>query len=445
MRTQGGLDIDPDLERLARDAEEACRNEVACIERLSEHNFLKVLGSFRSVGVTDQDFAGTTGYGYNDRGREVAEAVYASVFGASRALVRCQISSGTHALALCLFGLLLPGDEVLFATGEPYDTVRDVIGMNGHTPGSLAELGVRWRVIPRDGEDHKLHVDKLCERLYEAVTRRTKVVFVQRSRGYAWRASVSVDEIARMARAVKARKPDTVIVVDNCYGEFAEDREPTEVGADIVAGSLIKNPGGGIAPTGGYIAGASAMVERIAAKLTAPGVGGAIGPSLGQARLILQGLFLAPQVVAESLAGTQVAGHIFRALGYATLPGPGEKPSDTVLAVKFGDQKRLLTFCRGFHLASPVNARYAPEPAPLPGYTDSVIMAGGTFVQGSSSELTVDAPVRPPYIAYLQGGLSRHHVKLAVLSGLTALLRRGILKPPEIVLHARGNDSDEFS
>lgn len=447
MRTQGGLglDIDPGLERLARDAEDACRNEVACIERLSEHNFLKVLESFRSVGVTDQDFVGTTGYGYNDRGREVAEAIYASVFGASGALVRHQIISGTHALALCLFGLLLPGDEVLFATGDPYDTLRDVVGMNGHTPGSLAELGVRWQVVPREDENHKLDVDKLYERLREAVTDRTKVVFVQRSRGYAWQASLSVDEIARIARAVKAQKPDTIVVVDNCYGEFTEDREPTEVGADLAAGSLMKNPGGGIAPTGGYVAGTTSLIDRIAAKLTAPGVGGAIGPSLGQARLILQGLFLAPRVVAESLAGTQVAGHIFRALGYPTLPGPGEKPSDTVLAVRLGDQERLLAFCRGFHQASPINAHYAPEPAPLPGYTDSVIMAGGTFIQGSSSELTADAPVRPPYTVYLQGGLSRHHVKLAVLSGLTALLRRGILKPPEIVLHTRGNDSDEFS
>ncbi len=423
----GGLDIDPDLAALTREAEAACRSDLERIDRLAEHNLARVLQAFREAGVTDYDLPGTTGYGYDDRGREAAEAVYARAFGAEAAIVRHQISSGTHALALCLFGLLLPGDEILFATGDPYDTLRNVVGMDGPVPGCLAELGVTWRVVPRDSESPALDV----ARIREAVRDRTKVVFIQRSRGYAWQPSVPVSEVERLARAVKADKPDAVVVVDNCYGEFTEDREPTAFGADIAAGSLIKNPGGGIAPAGGYIVGRRAPIERIASRLTAPGVGAAIGPGLGHARLILQGFFLAPTMVAESLAGTRVAGHVFRALGYPTLPGGEEAPPDTVLAVKMFDEERLLAFCRGFHLASPINARYAPEPGPLPGYTDGVIMAGGTFVQGSSSELTVDAPMRPPYIAYIQGGISRRHVKLAVLSGLTALARRGILRPGE--------------
>ncbi len=434
MRSSGGLDIDPGLAHLALDAEGAAGPEIRRIEQLVGCNLLKVLEAFRAAGITDHDLVGTTGYGYGDAAREASEAVYARVFRASAALVRHQICSGTHAIALCLFGLVLPGDEVLFATGEPYDTIRGVVGMDGPTPGSLAELGVGWRVLPRAHDEGcraaGVDADALCARLGEALCERTQVVFVQRSRGYAWQASLSVDDIARIVRAVKTRKPDAVVLVDNCYGEFVEDLEPIEVGADVAAGSLIKNPGGGIAPAGGYIVGEKALVERIASRLTAPGVGLAIGPSLGMAGLILQGLFLAPGTVGESLVGARVAAGVFRALGYPVLPEPGEKPSDTVLAVRLGDEERLLSFCRGLHEASPVNARYAPEPARVPGYADSVIMAGGTFIQGSSSELTVDAPIRPPYVAYLQGGLSRHHVRLGVLSGLTALLRRGILDAP---------------
>ncbi|MGE5584311.1 MAG: methionine gamma-lyase family protein [Bacillota bacterium] len=424
-----GVDIDPGLAALMREAARACTPDIERLDALAGRNLARVLEAFRDVGVTDQDFGGTTGYGYDDRGREVTEALFARVFGAEAAIVRHQIVSGTHALALCLFGLLLPGDEVLFASGEPYDTLRDVVGMAGPVPGSLAELGVTWRVVPREGGGQALDVDRIRRALHE----RTKVVFIQRSRGYSWQSSVPVHEIERVARAIRADKPDAIVVVDNCYGEFTEDREPTAAAASVVSGSLIKNPGGGIAPAGGYIAGKRHLIERIAARLTAPGVGAAVGPSLGQSRLILQGLFLAPVMVAESMAGTRVAAHVFRALGYPVLPDDREQPSDTVLAVRMFSRDRLVTFCRGFHLASPVNARYAPEPCALPGYSDSVIMAGGTFVQGSSSELTVDAPLRPPYTAYIQGGLSRHHVQLAVLAGLTALARRGMLRPAEAV------------
>ncbi|MCR4401703.1 MAG: methionine gamma-lyase family protein [Firmicutes bacterium] len=422
---ESDLGIDPSLAALARETEEACKQEIGRIDALARRNLGRVLRAFRENGLTDQDFGGTTGYGYDDRGREVAEAIFASVFGAEAAIVRHQIVSGTHALALCLFGLLRPGDEILFATGEPYDTLRDVVGMGRRVPGSCAELGITWRVVPRNVERRDLDVGEIRR----SVGDRTRIVFIQRSRGYSWQPSVRAAEIEQIVRGVKAEKPDALVVVDNCYGEFTEDMEPTAVGADVAAGSLIKNPGGGIAPAGGYVVGRRELVQRVAARLTAPGVGGAVGPSLGHSRLILQGFFLAPVVVAESLAGTTVASRLFRALGYPTMPDEREARSDTVLAVRMFTRRRLLAFCRGFHVASPVNAKYSPEPSPLPGYADSVIMAGGTFVQGSSSELTVDAPLRPPYVAYVQGGLSRHHVMLAVLSGLTALSREDMLEP----------------
>lgn len=419
MNRNHDLDLDASLMELFRQGRDAERGNLSRIEGNLRENFRKVLEAFRSVGISDQDFSGNTGYGYDDRGREVTEEAYAAVFGAESALVRQQIASGTQALSLCLFGLLLPGDEILFATGKPYDTLQTVVGMDKQVPGCLAELGITWKVVPS--------ID--IETITHAVTPRTRVVFIQRSKGYSWQRSVSCRTISEISTAVKARKPDVAVVVDNCYGEFIETVEPTEVGADIAAGSLIKNPGGGIAPTGGYIVGRKALTERIATRLTAPGIGGEIGPSLNTSRLMLQGLFLAPQMVAESLTGTCIARYVFQSLGYPTLPDGEEIPSDSVLAVKMGDKERLITFCQGFHVASPVNSLYRPEPSPLPGYTHEVIMAGGTFVQGSSSELTVDAPICPPYIIYMQGGLASYHVELAVLAGLTALKRHNLLEP----------------
>ncbi len=445
LNRQHGLDIDSDLMELFRKSREAARTKLLDIESNLRENFLKVLEAFRSVGISDQDFAGTTGYGYDDRGREVTEEVYARVFRAESALVRHQIASGTQALSLCLFGLLLPGDEILFATGMPYDTLQTVVGMDSKTPGCLAELGITWKIAGMTaGEDSDsgnsftgtsgskapaVLDEQAITAIADSVGSRTKVVFIQRSRGYSWQRSVPCQTISKIVQAVKARNQNVVVVVDNCYGEFTETVEPTEVGADIAAGSLIKNPGGGIAPTGGYIVGRKDLVDRIATRLTAPGIGGEIGPSLNTSRLMLQGLFLAPQMVAESLRGTCVAGHVFRLLGYPTLPDENEVLSDNVLAVRMGDEERLLTFCQGFHVAGPVNALYRPEASPLPGYAHKVIMAGGTFVQGSSSELTVDAPICPPYIMYMQGGLLHYHVELAVLSGLTALKKRNLLEP----------------
>jgi cystathionine beta-lyase family protein involved in aluminum resistance len=421
---QDNLDLDPDLVELFDEGRERERDNLSRIDSNLRHNFAKVLESFRSVGISDQDFAGTTGYGYDDRGRDITEEVYAKVFRTESALVRHQIASGTQALSLCLFGLLLPGDEILFATGKPYDTLQTVVGMDKQIPGCLTELGITWKVAP-----WSVQRDSTFKSIADSVSSRTKVVFIQRSRGYSWQPSISCLTVSKIAQAVKSRNRDVIVVVDNCYGEFTETVEPTEVGADIAAGSLIKNPGGGIAPTGGYIVGRRDLVERIATRLTAPGIGGEIGPSLNTSRLMLQGLFLAPQMVAESLSGTCVAGHVFRALGYSVLPDANEIPSDTVLAVMMGDEERLLKFCQGFHVASPVNSLYKPIPSPLPGYAHDVIMAGGTFVQGSSSELTCDAPMCPPYIMYMQGGLLRYHVELAALSGLSALKRSNLLKP----------------
>jgi cystathionine beta-lyase family protein involved in aluminum resistance len=442
LNRQSNFGIDPNLMELVREGREAERENLSRIESNLKENFMKVLESFGSVGISDQDFAGTTGYGYDDRGREVTEQVYAKVFRTESALVRQQIASGTHALSLCLFGLLLPGDEVLFATGKPYDTLQTVVGMDKQIPGCLAELGITWKVIPEEvkrdpafsrtcsSEAPVIADNRDIDAIADALSSRTKVVFIQRSRGYSWQRSVSCLTISKIVQAVKARNRDVIVVVDNCYGEFTETVEPTELGADIAAGSLIKNPGGGIAPTGGYIVGRKDLVKRIATRLTAPGIGDEIGPSLNTSRLMLQGLFLAPQMVAESLSGTCVAGYVFRTLGYPVLPDANEIPSDNVIAVMMGDEERLLRFCQGFHAASPINALYKPVASALPGYAHNVIMAGGTFVQGSSSELTVDAPICPPYIMYMQGGLLRHHVELAVLSGLTVLKKRNLLEPP---------------
>lgn len=422
------LNADHDLTELFIKSKEAKKSRLQNIEDNLKLNFTKILNAFKAVGVSDQDFTGATGYGYDDRGREITEKVYAEVFRAEDALVRQQIVSGTHALSLCFFGLLLPGDHILFATGKPYDTLQSVIGMDKQFPGCLAELDITWDIVPGTA-DTGFDEDKIAL-IADSLRNNTKVVFIQRSRGYAWQHSVSCRTIAKISEAIKSKNPDLVIVVDNCYGEFTEPVEPIETGADIVAGSLIKNPGGGIAPTGGYIAGRKDLVARIATRLTAPGIGGEIGPSLDTSRLMLQGLFLAPQMVAESLSGTCVAGNVFRLLGYKVLPDINEIPSDNVLAVKMGDEERLLTFCQGFHSASPINTLYRPVASPMPGYAHNIIMAGGTFVQGSSSELTVDAPICSPYIIYMQGGLLRYHVELATISGLAALKRHNLLEPP---------------
>ena len=383
-------------------------------------NQAKVLRAFQETGVAEIHFAASTGYGYSDIGREKIEQLFAHVFQAEAGLVRVQFASGTHAIACGLFGALKAGDRLIAAAGAPYDTLRQVI--HG-APGSLTEWGVTYEEAPllADGAVDLPLVVALAQKPD------TRVVFIQRSRGYSLRPTLSVTEIGRIIAAIKAAAPDVTCVVDNCYGEFTEEREPSEVGADLVCGSLIKNPGGGIAPTGGYVVGRKELVERAANRLIAPGIGTEVGANLGVNRLILQGFFLAPHVTGEALKGAQFTAALFAELGFGVRPTYDADRSDLVQAVELGTAAGLVAFCEAVQAASPVDAHVRPEPWDMPGYTDQVIMAAGTFVMGSSIELSADGPMRAPYAAFFQGGLTREHVIIAALSAANQLLHRGIL------------------
>ncbi len=382
-------------------------------------NQAKVLRAFQEARIGDHHFAATSGYGYNDAGREKIEEVFARVFGAEAGLVRVQFSSGTHAISCGLFGALRAGDRLVAAAGTPYDTLRQVI--HG-APGSLTEWGVQYEECPLK-DDLTVDLERLAQMAVGA-----RVVFIQRSRGYSLRPTLDVEQIGRIIARVKAADPNVICVVDNCYGEFVEEREPAQVGADLVCGSLIKNPGGGIAPTGGYVLGRKDLVERAAARLVAPGIGGEVGANLGFNRLILQGLFLAPHVTGEALKGAQFTAAFFSLLGFGVRPTYDAFRSDLVQAVELGSPEGLIAFCGAVQAASPVDAHARPEPWDMPGYADQVIMAAGTFVQGSSIELSADGPMRAPYAAYFQGGLTRQHVMWAALNAANQLAARGILK-----------------
>jgi len=407
-----------DWDKLAEAAEAKAAERLREADRVAERNQWKVIRAFQKHKVSETHFADSTGYGYNDRGRETLDAVFADIFGAEAALVRPHIVSGTHAIAVALFGLLRPGDELVFVAGSPYDTLHPVIGRSRDGSGSLADWGVISRMVPllSDGR-----VD--WSGVKAAAGERTKVFAIQRSRGYSWRPSFTVDEIEEMARRLKEIKPDAVVFVDNCYGEFVEEREPTEAGADLVAGSLIKNPGGGLAPTGGYIAGRRELVDRVAARLTAPGIGAEIGAMLGTTRALFQGLFLAPLFVNQAVKGSIFAAAVFGELGYETRPAWHEQRTDLIQAIRFRSREQLIAFVRAVQRAAAVDAHVVPEPAEMPGYDDPVIMAAGTFIQGGSLELSADAPLREPYIAYMQGGLAYAQVKLAVRLAVEALSR----------------------
>ncbi len=403
----------------ARRHEQALRGAFERIERLADHNQEKVLNAFNRCQVSDTDMFGSTGYGYGDRGREQLERVFASVFGGESALVRPAFASGTHALTVGLFALLRPGDRLIYATGEPYDTLHPVIGLRTGGSGSLAEFGVSFAAVdllPGGAVD----LDGLRELLavMHAGRRRRTVVALQRSAGYAWRRAVTVREIGEVVRLAKAVDRDALVLVDNCYGEFTEELEPGDVGADLTVGSLIKNPGGGLAPTGAYIVGSRSAVDAAGQRLIAPGIGGESG-SHESYRLYFQGLFMAPHIVAEALKGKVFAASVLTEAGYTCEPhqesGGG---GDIVLRVRLGSADRLVRFCQAIQQASPVGSHVAPEPWGMPGYADPVIMASGAFVQGSSIELSADGPLREPYIAYLQGGLTYSHVKIAILHAL---------------------------
>ncbi|MEL7634987.1 MULTISPECIES: methionine gamma-lyase family protein [Sporomusa] len=394
---------------------ETARPLFAAVDDIAEQNTAKVLKAFRNHQVSEYLFRTTTGYGYGDSGRERLEAVWAELGGAEKALVRTQFVSGTHALACVLFGLLRPGDELLAVTGAPYDTMQTVIGYKVHTPGSLKECGIGYRELPMNPEGVNIAA------IAGYMRKNTKIALIQRSRGYSLRKPLSIAEIKAVCAEIKRHNPECICFVDNCYGEFVDTLEPTAVGADIMAGSLIKNPGGGIAPSGGYIAGKGELVDMASYRLTAPGLGGELGASLADSRLLYQGLFLAPHVVAQSLKGAIFAAVLFDLLGYKTLPQADDIRSDIIQAIELGSPEKMIAFCQGLQQYSPVDAHVHPVPGPMPGYTDQVIMAGGTFIQGSSIELSADGPLRPPYIVYLQGGLTFEHAMLGILGAASAI------------------------
>ncbi|MFZ5988840.1 MAG: aminotransferase class I/II-fold pyridoxal phosphate-dependent enzyme [Bacillota bacterium] len=415
--------IDGKVLKIADSAQKNIREEFKKIDCVKEFNQFKVIRAMQNNSLSDTHFPGTTGYGYDDKGREVLDAVYKDVFKAEDALVRHQIVSGTHALALCLYGNLRPGEELLSVTGKPYDTLEEVIGLRGEGGGSLKEFGVSYNQVELK-EDGSLDYNAI----EKAIGEKTKMVLIQRSRGYVWRPSLSIDEIGKAIGFIKDIRSDIVVLVDNCYGEFVEEREPVEVGADLVAGSLIKNPGGGLAPTGGYIAGKKKCVENAAYRLTTPGLGKKVGSSLGHNRLMFQGLFLAPHVVAESLKGAVFCAAVMEALGYETSPGIKDSRGDIIQAVRFNNPDSLIAFCQGIQKGSPVDSFVTPEPWDMPGYDSPVIMAAGAFIQGSSIELSADAPIKPPYIAYMQGGLVYEHVKLGIMISIQKMLDKGIIR-----------------
>lgn len=411
---------------LVKQAEAAAQNEMAAVAAIVTQNTEKVLRAFQAEQVAARHFMPTTGYGYDDIARDTLERVFARVMGAEDALVRPHIASGTHALAMCLFGLLRPGDTLLSVAGRPYDTLESVIGLgedNGE--GSLKEFGVKYAQV----ELLDSGAPDIAAIKNAAADPSVRVVWVQRSRGYAWRPSLTLTDIQAIADCAHSANPRALVVVDNCYGEFTQTSEPLCCGADLMAGSLIKNPGGGIAPTGGYVAGKKELVERVACRMTSPGIGREVGSYAGSYAAFYQGLFLAPHVVGEAVKTAILAAHAFSLAGYDVLPAPNSGTRDDIIqAVRLKSPQAVIAFCRGVQAASPVDGHVVPEPWDMPGYTSPVIMAAGTFVQGASIELSADAPIREPYNAYLQGGLTYEHGKLGVISALSALMREGLLE-----------------
>lgn len=390
-------------------------------DEIAESNQLKVLYAMQENRVSDACFQYASGYGYNDLGRDTLEAVYASAFHTESALVRPQITCGTHALALALAANLRPGDELLSPVGKPYDTLEEVIGIR-QSKGSLAEYGITYSQVDllEDGDFDYPAIRK-------AVHEKTKVVTIQRSKGYQTRPSYSVEKIGKLISFIKGIKPDVICMVDNCYGEFVETAEPSDVGADMIVGSLIKNPGGGLAPIGGYIAGRNDLIENCAYRLTAPGLGKEVGASLGVMQSFYQGFFLAPTVVCSALKGAVFAANIYEKLGFSVIPNGTESRHDIIQAVKLGTPEGVIAFCKGIQSAAPVDSYVSPEPWAMPGYDSDVIMAAGAFVQGSSIELSADGPIKPPYAVYFQGGLTWPHAKAGILKSLQSLINAGVI------------------
>lgn len=411
------LQISKSVQQLSTQAMQELSEQFAHIDAVSHANTQRVLEAFQEHRVADSYFAGTTGYGYDDIGRDKLDEIYAHLFGTEAALVRIQFVNGTHAITCALFGALKAGDVLVSAVGAPYDTLLGAIGVVDKGPGSLKDYGVEYRQV--DLVDDKPDLEGMAK---AAADPKVKVVLIQRSKGYSTRASLSVAEIGEMCKVIKAANPNVSIIVDNCYGEFVETMEPTHVGADLVVGSLIKNPGGGLAPTGGYIAGRRDLVEGAAMRLTSPGIGGECGCTLGQNRLLYQGLFLAPHTVAQAVKTAVFAAKVMELLGYATEPHSSATRHDIIQMIHMRTPEALKKFCKGIQFGAPVDSYVTPEPWDMPGYDSPVIMAAGAFVQGASIELSADAPIREPYTVYLQGGLTFESGRLGVLLAVQELL-----------------------
>ena len=410
-------DIRPEVYELARQAEEEIRPQFERIARIAMLNTRKVMTAFQDSKVSDSCFAGTTGYGYDDLGREVLDKVYAQVFCTEAALVRIGFVNGTHALSAALFGILKPGDTLLSVTGHPYDTLRNAIGIEGDCHGSLKFYGINYKQVDLKNGEADLEAIKAA-----LSDRSIAAVLIQRSRGYENRKALSAEEIGEICSAVKSISPNVTVMVDNCYGEFTGEHEPTEYGVDIMAGSLIKNPGGGLAPTGGYIVGRKDLVENAAMRLTTPGIGGECGASLGNNRLLFQGFFMAPHIVAQAIKTVTFCSAMMKKIGFESSPAPDEARNDIIQMVTLKNAENMKKFCRGVQAGAPVDSYVTPEPWQMPGYNVPVIMAAGAFVQGSSIELSADGPMREPYTLYVQGGITYESGKLGIMMAVNEML-----------------------
>ena len=418
------FDIDEKLLKLDSEVLEKCREQFGKIDEITEYNQLKVLSAFIKNGVSVANMAGSTGYGYDDRGREILEKVMAECMGAEDAIMRHSFASGTHTLTVALFGVLRPGDTVICITGRPYDTITGVFGIDSVTDGSLADFGVKYGQVDLKA-DGTPDIESIKQCLAET---KPKMAYIQRSRGYSTRPSLKIGDIEVLVKAVREVSPESIIMVDNCYGEFVEKLEPCNIGVDLIAGSLIKNPGGGIAPTGGYIAGRHDLIEKCAARMTCPGVGKEVGATLGHSRELYMGLFQSPHVVGEALKTAVYTAALFEKLGFAVTPKSDETRGDIIQCVTLGSAEGMIAFCQGMQSGAPVDAFVVPEPWDMPGYTDPVIMAAGAFTLGASIELSADGPLREPYAAWMQGGLNFHSAKAGVLLAAQKMLRNGVIK-----------------
>ncbi len=422
------FELEEEVIRFVNDKEKLIVEKFNRINEIKEYNQYKIINSMQKSRLSSTDFNGSSGYGYGDVGRDKTEQIYAKVFNTEDALVRPTIVSGTHAITLALSGLLRPNDEFISIAGSPYDTLQKVIGVKGDQKGTLIDYGIKYKEIPLD--NGKIDIEEVINNISE----KTKLLLIQRSTGYSDRKAITIDEIEKVIKAIRDVNKDIIIMIDNCYGEFVETKEPSDVGADIMAGSLIKNPGGGLALAGGYIVGKSNLVEQVANRSTAPGLGKDCGLTFGTTRATLQGLFLAPHIVSEAIKGATLMGIVYKELGFEIIPDIDDDRSDIIQAVKFNSPERVVEFCQGIQAASVVDSYVTPMPWDMPGYEDEVIMAAGGFIEGSSIELSADGPMRDPYFAYYQGGLTYEHCKLGIMKSLNNLYINDLIDKNKLTL-----------